>query len=84
MVDSLVDNRCDKAQMINVEGEPVKVTVGEADKMRCFHVHESLVRSRSLFFEAALGKSWKEGQDRAVTLPEVCMSCLRGSDFELV
>ena len=38
--------------------------------MQTFYAHERLLRSRSPFFEAALSKAWKEGQDRMVPLPE--------------
>ncbi|KAK0250423.1 hypothetical protein LTS09_014427 [Friedmanniomyces endolithicus] len=47
-------------------GDTVEVVVG-AEK-RTFHVHETLLRSRSAFFEAALSKEWKEGQARKVEL----------------
>lgn len=44
----------------------MEVVVG-AEK-RTFHVHETRLRSRSAFFEAALSKEWKEGQARKVEL----------------
>lgn len=34
------------------------------------HVHESVVRPHSCFFDAALDKCWKEGRDKRVLLPE--------------
>ena len=50
------------------EGEAVTVIVGP--EKRKFSVHETLLRSNSAFFEAALKKDWKEGMHRTVTLPE--------------
>lgn len=34
-----------------------------------FYVHEKLIRASSPFFDAALGKRWKEGIQRVVALP---------------
>ena len=34
-----------------------------------FYVHESLLRANSRFFDNALKKEWKEGQEAAVDLP---------------
>jgi len=37
---------------------------------KTYVVHESLFREASPFFEAAIGREWKEAEDRAVKLPE--------------
>lgn len=44
--------------------------VGPIDKHSDFTVHEHFLRAHSPFFEAALGRDWKESQERLVTLPE--------------
>ena len=35
-----------------------------------YYVHERLIRSRSSFFDATLGREWKERQQSEVTLPD--------------
>ena len=47
----------------------VVVGGGETSKSM-FYVHETLLRTRSPFFEAALSKSWREGKDGRVKLPD--------------
>jgi hypothetical protein len=56
--------------------------VGKDDTQKKFHVHESLITARSLFFRNALQGNWKEAQDRVVKLtkddPEVFSLYLQG------
>ncbi|KAK1812880.1 hypothetical protein LTR12_012764 [Friedmanniomyces endolithicus] len=63
---SLTDPRCAMGAKSLVDGDTVAVVVGPDEVV--FHIHEKLLRSKAAFFEAALGKEWKEGQDRAVEL----------------
>lgn len=47
---------------------------GDAEK---FYAHESVLKERSGFFQAALNQQWKEGRERKVYLPEdkpVCVA----------
>jgi len=48
----------------------ITVRVGEAGSTKDFSVHEELVRANSPFFEAALGREWKEAVEGVVTLPD--------------
>jgi hypothetical protein len=38
--------------------------------MQEFRIHEAVLTARSKFFKAAMGKQWKESEDKAVKLPE--------------
>ncbi|KAF2170690.1 hypothetical protein M409DRAFT_19505 [Zasmidium cellare ATCC 36951] len=49
-------------------GDVIVVLVGSQEKR--FIVHETPLRENSAFFEAALGRDWKETADRVVKLPE--------------
>lgn len=40
------------------------------DNFQKFVVHEDLIRARSPFFEAALGRDWKEASEKLVPLPD--------------
>ncbi|KAK4957597.1 hypothetical protein LTR10_005564 [Elasticomyces elasticus] len=53
----------------SLKGEPVKIIVGDSNKV-IYHVYEGVLRNKSAFFEAALKKEWKEGTQRIVKLPE--------------
>lgn len=57
-------NRC------SLSGKVCCISVGGIDKRTDFHVHESLLRSRSKFFDAALNKCWQEGKAGRLELPE--------------
>lgn len=46
----------------------VAIVVGE--NATVIHAHESVIRSKSPFFAAALSKNWKEGSELRVRLPE--------------
>lgn len=51
----------------------ITVRVGdpsEPSKQKDFAVHESHIRLQCPFFEAALGRDWKEAEERVVLLPE--------------
>ncbi|KAI4648979.1 uncharacterized protein J4E78_008496 [Alternaria triticimaculans] len=52
----------------SVDSKPILIRVGEVKQE--FYVHESLLRANSLFFDNALKKEWKEGQERVVDLPD--------------
>ncbi|KAK5716559.1 hypothetical protein LTR15_009450 [Elasticomyces elasticus] len=52
----------------NIHGGTIELIVG-ADAVS-IHVHESLIRPRSAFFDSALNKCWKEGIEKKVALPE--------------
>ncbi|KAK5739077.1 hypothetical protein LTR17_005597 [Elasticomyces elasticus] len=64
----LVDSRSAKGSELIITGATIEVVVGPEKSI--FYVHEKLLRARSAFFEAALNKEWKEGQDKKVELPE--------------
>lgn len=49
---------------------PIIVNVGASPSQR-FYVTESIIRNSSKFFDAALKKEWKEGQERTINLPEI-------------
>ncbi|KAI4910502.1 uncharacterized protein J4E92_010430 [Alternaria infectoria] len=59
--------RCSADEGPSVESKPIVVRVGETKQE--FYVHESLLRANSRFFDNALKKEWKEGQEAAVVLP---------------
>jgi hypothetical protein len=59
-----VNEKEDNADNDNKDDRDVK------DATKAFLVHETLFRSQSPFFEAALGKEWKEAEERVVKLPE--------------
>jgi hypothetical protein len=48
----------------------IAVRVGPEPKHTDFSVHENLIRLSSAFFEATLGRDWKESQERIVKLPD--------------
>jgi hypothetical protein len=48
----------------SIESKPIVVRVGHAKQE--FFVHEKLLRASSEFFDMALKKEWKEGQEAAV------------------
>ncbi|KAF1920341.1 hypothetical protein BDU57DRAFT_425817, partial [Ampelomyces quisqualis] len=48
----------------------LKVVVGSGNNTREFGVHEALLTSRSEFFDKAMGKGWKEAEEKVVKLPE--------------
>jgi hypothetical protein len=48
--------------------EPILIRVGVAKEK--FYVHGNLLRASSGFFDKALQKEWKEGQDRSVDILE--------------
>ena len=43
-----------------------------------YHVHEKLLRSTSPFFDAALSKSWQEGNQGRVRLPDDAVEVVNG------
>jgi len=50
----------------SVDSKPIIVRVGKTKQE--YHVHEKLLRASSEFFNNALKKEWKEGQEAAVDL----------------
>ncbi|KAF2028831.1 hypothetical protein EK21DRAFT_113524 [Setomelanomma holmii] len=48
----------------------IAVRVGPEPKHTDFSVHENLIRLSSPFFEAALGRDWKEAKERIGKLPD--------------
>lgn len=60
----------------SVEVAPIEIIVGP--DRRIFYVHEKLLRTHSPFFVAALNKSWEEGAERRVTLPEAESAAFKG------
>ncbi|KAH4000213.1 hypothetical protein HBI26_197700 [Parastagonospora nodorum] len=52
-----------------LRSRPVLILVGDIQEE--YHIHENILRGSSSFFDNALKKEWKEGQDRAIDLPEV-------------
>lgn len=46
----------------------MQIVVG-AEEKSTIYVHENLLRSHSPFFEAALSKTWREGKDGRIKLP---------------
>ncbi|CAK1363182.1 hypothetical protein CB0940_04707 [Cercospora beticola] len=54
---------------IDFSAAPVIVNVGSDESQR-FYVNETVLRRSSKFFNAALGKEWKERQERTINLPE--------------
>ncbi|USW55611.1 Putative BTB/POZ domain-containing protein [Septoria linicola] len=51
-------------------GALITITVGRGGDAEKFYAHESLLKERSGFFQAALNQQWKEGRERKVDLPE--------------
>jgi hypothetical protein len=49
--------------------KPIVVRLVDSGKEA--YIHETLLRSQSGFFENALKKEWKEGQERVIDLHEV-------------
>ncbi|KAK5134964.1 hypothetical protein LTR08_005916 [Meristemomyces frigidus] len=67
----LKDVRCKVADGIKIGGKPIEVIVGEGlSNKQSFYVHEAVLRQSSSFFNTALNKEWKEGQEHAVELPD--------------
>ncbi|KAK4960467.1 hypothetical protein LTR10_003363 [Elasticomyces elasticus] len=62
------DPRGQPSEAPYVLGPLVQLVVGP--KAYSVSVHESVLRPRSAFFDAALNKCWKEGREKKVTLPE--------------
>ncbi|KAF1844372.1 uncharacterized protein K460DRAFT_163263 [Cucurbitaria berberidis CBS 394.84] len=58
-----------------VESEPVTILAGESEDK--FFVHAHLLELSSGFFQKALNKEWKEGQERVVRLPNVDVDVFR-------
>ena len=56
------------ANWYSVDSNPILVRVGKTKQ--AFYVHETLLRDSSDFFNNALKKEWKEGQEAAVDLPD--------------
>lgn len=60
---------------------PSQTFESDYTETKTFLVHETQIRTPSLFFEAALGREWKESEERLVKLPhedpEVFELCLR-------
>jgi len=55
----------------DIQSVPSKaVLVDVVLMLRCTDSHENLLRSNSSFFDKALKKEWKEGQDRVVDMPD--------------
>jgi hypothetical protein len=48
----------------------LKIVVGPAGDTRDFCIHEALLTARSKFFEKAMGKGWKEAEEKLVKLPD--------------
>jgi hypothetical protein len=59
----------DRADYRRVDSKPIVVRVGTTKQE--FYVHEELLRASSKFFDTALKKEWKEGQEAAVDLRDV-------------
>lgn len=57
-----------KADISRTDEMPIKVLVGSSK--HAFYVHESAIRRPGTFFDTALSRAWKEGQERVVELPE--------------
>ncbi|USW55610.1 Putative BTB/POZ domain-containing protein [Septoria linicola] len=57
------------AKRRRIEGDIITIKVGTG-KVESLTVHESLLRARGGFFEAALKQQWREGQTREIELPE--------------
>ncbi|KAH7068220.1 hypothetical protein BKA63DRAFT_581619 [Paraphoma chrysanthemicola] len=55
----------------------IAVRVGPEPKHTDFSVHDNLLRLFSPFFEAALGRDWKESQERIVKLPNCNVHAFR-------
>ncbi|KAF2167852.1 hypothetical protein M409DRAFT_21999 [Zasmidium cellare ATCC 36951] len=51
-------------------GGIVTIKAGTGEGQQTFSIHEDVIKENSPFFRAALDKKWKEGQARAVELPE--------------
>ena len=47
-----------------------KIIVGEGDDAQEFQIHEAVLTARSKFFKAAIGRKWKESEEKTVKLPE--------------
>ncbi|KAI4940139.1 uncharacterized protein J4E92_001427 [Alternaria infectoria] len=56
--------------MLNMGTSVITVRVGCEPNHTDFTVHENLIRASSEFFQAALGRPWRESQERIVRLPE--------------
>ncbi|KAH7092169.1 hypothetical protein FB567DRAFT_625224 [Paraphoma chrysanthemicola] len=56
--------------LIQMGTKVIAVRIGPEPKHTDFSVHENLIRLSSPCFEAALGRDWKESQERIVKLPD--------------
>ncbi|PPJ57490.1 hypothetical protein CBER1_09935 [Cercospora berteroae] len=57
------------SEAIDFSIAPIVINVGASPSQR-FYADEAMIRKSSKFFDAALNKEWKEGQERIVNLPE--------------
>ncbi|KAK5734335.1 hypothetical protein LTR17_008999 [Elasticomyces elasticus] len=78
----------DVVQAPRIDGDTVELVVGP--DAEALIVHESLLRPRSAFFDAALNKCWKEGVAKRVVMPEdapdvvrLYIQCLYGGKIYL-
>jgi hypothetical protein len=51
------------------------VNIDEGVHQQTFYVHETLLRERSVYFNTALSRDWKEAVDREVNLPKDEADC---------
>lgn len=58
-----------KVKLLHSMSSMVTVIVGPSEQVFC--IYESLLRSHSAFFEAALSGDWREGKDKVVRLNDV-------------
>ncbi|CBX98816.1 hypothetical protein LEMA_P080550.1 [Plenodomus lingam JN3] len=67
-----------ESRMLDLGAEVITVQVEREPDYTKFTIHETLIRKSSLFFEAALGRKWREAEDRIVKLPT-----LEAGDFRV-
>lgn len=70
---SALDNITTKLTSVRDWEKSITVRVGptsDHSTAKNFTVHEDKIRLQSPFFEAALGREWKEAEERLVSLPE--------------
>lgn len=58
------------ANSYSLSGQVCRISVGNTSAASDFYIHEALLRSKSVFFDAALKKCWREGEEGRVLLPE--------------
>jgi hypothetical protein len=51
-----------------LRSDPILIRIGPMQEK--YYIHEKLLRSNAGFFDTALKKEWKEGEDRVVDMPE--------------